>query len=156
MRRQTSPVGVGLCTAEQGWYCVFTECWFDEIGEQIDYPGRIVRVWQWPWPSVGCPALLIMLDLKMPTGVKCKRTGWTERWLKIINLFRESIKKKLGKGGRADRFGGGSPPSSLTKTICENVRPFFPLNMIPWYPKQILLHCEEAEKCIFNVFLLPF
>ena len=25
---------------------------------------------------------------------------------------------------------------------------FSPLNMIPWYPKQILLHCEEPEKCI--------
>ena len=23
--------------------------------------------------------------------------------------------------------------------------------MIPWYPKQILLQCEEAEKCIFDV-----
>ena len=26
--------------------------------------------------------------------------------------------------------------------------------MIHWYPKQILLHCEEAEKCIFNAFLI--
>ena len=67
-------------------------------------------------------------------------------------------KKNLGKSGQADRFGGdgGSPPSSLTETICENFRTFFQLNMIPWYPKQILLHCEEAEKCIFDVFLLPF
>ena len=41
--------------------------------------------------------------------------------------------KKLGKSGQAARFGegGGSPPYSLTKTICENFRPFFPLNMIP-------------------------
>ena len=52
--------------------------------------------------------------------------------------------------------GGGHPPTRLTDSICEKFRTFFLLNMIPWYPKQILLHCEEAEKCIFDVFLLPF
>ena len=25
--------------------------------------------------------------------------------------------------------------------------------MVHWYPKQILLHCEEAEKCIFDALL---
>ena len=30
-------------------------------------------------------------------------------------------------------------------------RLFFPLNMIPWYLKQIWLHCEEAEKLIFDM-----
>ena len=54
----------------------------------------------------------------------------------MMASLREGLKKKLWKSGQADRF-----------------RPFFPLNMIPWYPKQILLHCEEAEKCIFNVVL---
>ena len=41
------------------------------------------------------------------------------------------------------------------KLRCEFFENFFttfsPLNMIPWYPKQILLHCEEAEKFIFDM-----
>ena len=73
-----------------------------------------------------------------------------------LPMVREVIKKKNGKkavrltalGGR-----GGSPPSSLTASICENFRTFYPLNMVHWYPKQILLHCEEAEKCIFDALL---
>ena len=35
--------------------------------------------------------------------------------------------------------------ADLSIAICSS----FPLNMIPWYPKQIFLHCEEAEKFIF-------
>ena len=70
--------------------------------------------------------------------------------------LREVIKKKREKGGGGWGGGGGSPPSSLTASICENFRTFYPLNMIHWHPKQILLHCEEAEKCIFNVFSMPF
>ena len=38
--------------------------------------------------------------------------------------LREVI-KKLRKSGQADRL-GGSPPSSLTASICESFGPFFP------------------------------
>ena len=76
---------------------------------------------------------------------KIKREGFQDHTLYGIFLepFPKGRGKKNWKSGQADRFfwGGGSPPSSLTKTICENFRPFFPLNMIPWYPKQILIHC---------------
>ena len=70
----------------------------------------------------------------------------------------KSSKKKTGmnRSGWPIQGGGGHPPARLTDSICEKFRTFFLLNMIPWYPKQILLHCEEAEKCIFDVFLLPF
>ena len=64
--------------------------------------------------------------------------------------------QKITVKKRSDWPGGGHPPPSLTASICEKFKPFFPLSMIPWYPKQILLDCEEAEKCIFDVFLLPF
>ena len=49
--------------------------------------------------------------------------------------YREGVKKKLGKSGQADRFGGGSPPPSLTKTICENFRTFFPIEYYFLVPK---------------------
>ena len=65
----------------------------------------------------------------------------------------ESVRLTDSGGGGG---GGPHPPPRLTDSICEKFRTFFLLNMIPWYPKQILLHCEEAEKCIFDVFLLPF
>ena len=50
----------------------------------------------------------------------------------FICLIREGVKKKLWKSGQADRFGGGggSSPSSLTETICENFGPIFPI--IKW------------------------
>ena len=48
-----------------------------------------------------------------------------------------------------------TPPPRFIKLRCEffenTFTTFFPLNMIPWYPKQILLHCEEAEKFIFDM-----
>ena len=62
----------------------------------------------------------------------------------------------LGKYSTTKTVEGGGPPPSLTASICENFKTFNPLNMIHWYPKQILLHCEEAEKCIFNVVLMLF
>ena len=47
------------------------------------------------------------------------------------------------------------PPPCFIKLCCEFFFDFFwtfsPLNIIPWYPKQILLHCEEAEKFIFDM-----
>ena len=46
------------------------------------------------------------------------------------------------------------PPPCFIKLRCEifeNFLRLFPLDMIPWYPKQILLHCEEAEKFIFHM-----
>ena len=46
-----------------------------------------------------------------------------------------------------------NPPSSLTASICENSRTFFPLNMIHWFPKQILLHSWKMHfLCTFNTF----
>ena len=74
----------------------------------------------------------------------------------FMMILRETLKKKTGMNRSGWPLqGGGHPLICLTASICENFRTFFPLNMIPWYPKQILLHCEEAEKCIFDVFLLP-
>ena len=59
-----------------------------------------------------------------------------------------TLPKRLGKAskkrifyGQADRKGGGRMIFS----------PFFHWILIPWYPKQILSHCEGPQKCIFHV-----
>ena len=47
----------------------------------------------------------------------------------------------------------GRPPS-LTEWCILGL---FSLNMIPWYSKRILCHCEGAEKCIFQtLFVISF
>ena len=47
-------------------------------------------------------------------------------------VFREGVKKNCEKAVRLTALGGagGSPPSSLTASICENFRTIYPLNMI--------------------------
>ena len=40
--------------------------------------------------------------------------------------------------------------------FCVKILGFFPIEYDSLIPKTDLLHCEEAEKCIFDVFLLPF
>ena len=57
--------------------------------------------------------------------------------------------------GQADRNlrggGGGAVPSVLTVSKCENFDPFFfHRNLILWYSKHILSHCEGAQKCILR------
>ena len=48
---------------------------------------------------------------------------------------------------------GGSAPSALTISKCENFDPFFFLiNMTLWYSKHILSYCEGSQKCIYNAF----
>ena len=42
----------------------------------------------------------------------------------IEHVTKGRVKKKLEKAVRLTTLGAGSPPSSLTKTICENFRPF--------------------------------
>ena len=51
----------------------------------------------------------------------------------FAKMIREGVKKNWEKAVRLTALGGmgGSPPSSLTETICENFRTFFQLNMIP-------------------------
>ena len=44
--------------------------------------------------------------------------------------FREGVKENWKKAVRLTPLGGGVKPPSLTKTICENFRTFFPLNII--------------------------
>ena len=48
----------------------------------------------------------------------------------LVRMITEGVKKNLGKSGQADRLGGGSPPSSLTASICESFGPFF--SFIKW------------------------
>ena len=51
---------------------------------------------------------------------------------------------------QADRKGGGSAPSALIVSKCENLDPFFHWNFIHWHSKHILSQCEESQKCIFH------
>ena len=91
-----------------------------------------------------------------------KKPKWSKKDENMYKVYRKYKKNgfqntlKMAKMCSLRGTVGGSPPSSLTASICENFRTFYPLNMIHWYPKQILLHCEEAEKCIFNAFSMPF
>ena len=100
-----------------------------------------------------------MTEAGLPQSLSFRLNWLDALWQTFLRLscytnLREGVKKKLWKSGQTGRFrGGGSPPSSLTASICENFRTFYPLNMVHWYPKQILLHCEEAEKCIFDALL---
>ena len=63
---------------------------------------------------------------------------------------------------RIGTLGGMSPHSFSSEFFETFLRLFFPLNMIPWHSKQILFHCEEPGKFVFDVchlfyanFMLP-
>ena len=67
-----------------------------------------------------------------------------------VNLLeREVIKKRIfygqadhkGRGGRE----GGSGTSALTVSKCENFDQVFQWNLILWYSKHILSHCEGSQ-----------
>ena len=82
---------------------------------------------------------LIGLTFAWPVLGKPPRTK-SAVFLNLQNLFCQFCiiikgrrkKKREKRSGQADRFGGGglSPPSSLTASICENFRTFYPSNMI--------------------------
>ena len=63
----------------------------------------------------------------------CQQTGegWTgDSNPPSLHQWLQGRRKKYVKSGQADQRGGGSPPSSLTETICENFDPF--LSFIKW------------------------
>ena len=92
---------------------------------------------------------LIETKIKKGKCVKFQGQMWQISMANASNINGKCVKIVKGKCANGKWY----TISRLTDSICEKFRAFFLLNMIPWYPKQILLHCEEAEKCIFNVYL---
>ena len=104
----------------------------------------------------------------IPPKSQLQQMKWKTEWKNLVGFCCDEVAitcSGFGMGTVGNHPNDLNPNKIPTGGVVQNCRfiklrckffehfftTFFPLNMIPWYPKQILLHCEEAEKFIFDM-----